>query len=53
MLSEGFDPAIDEQLERSGVQIMKFEAPLFAREDVQGGDKAGHWSVGDVLMRAE
>jgi len=20
---------------------------------VQGGDKAGHWSVGDVLMRAE
>jgi len=22
-------------------------------ETVQGGDKAGHWSVGDVLMWAE
>jgi hypothetical protein len=26
---------------------------LRERMFVQGGDKAGHWSVGDMLMRAE
>jgi len=32
---------------------VSLEDMLAALPHVHGGDKTGHWSVGDVLMRAE
>ena len=41
--------AMSGELTGNGPPIAKRQLP----PAVQGGDKAGHWSVGDMLMRAE